>query len=173
MKIILILALVLGFFVSPLMAQEPSQTPSADDAEKQKVEREKNAYRLLDQVIDDAQTLRLIENRVRVQVTAADMLWEQNQGRARTLFTSAGESIAELGRSQAATATTTNRRNIELNGFGVPVPPNQQNFRTYQLRQELVLTAARHDAPLAYQLLAATKPPANAQPTDARGPRAQ
>ena len=49
-----------------------------------------------------------------------------------------------------------------------------QNMRVYQLRQELVLTAARHDAALAYQLLAATKPPANMQPTtDARGPRPQ
>ena len=172
MKIIPILALVLVFFVSPLMAQEqPSQTPSTEDAEKQKIEREKNAFRLLDQVIDDAQSLRLIENRVRVQINAADMLWEQNAGRARTLLTSAGESIAELQRSQAATAT--NRRNIDVNAFGSQIPPNQQNFRTYQLRQELVLTAARHDAQLAYQLLAATKPPANAQPADARGPRAQ
>ncbi len=172
MKIIPVLALVLVFFVSPLMAQEqPSQTPSTEDAEKQKVEREKNAYRLLDQVIDDAQSLRLIENRVRVQINAADMLWAQNAGRARTLLTSAGESIAELGRSQAAAAT--NRRNFEMDRFGVPIPPNQQNFRTFQLRQELVLTAARHDAQLAYQLLAATKAPATAQPADARGPRAQ
>jgi hypothetical protein len=47
-------------------------------------------------------------------------------------------------------------------------------MRMYQLRQELVMTAARHDAALAYQLLASTKPPANTQPTtDARGPRAQ
>ena len=36
-------------------------------------------------------------------------------------------------------------------------------MRNYQLRQELVLTAARHDAAFAYQLLAATKPPANLQ----------
>jgi tRNA A37 N6-isopentenylltransferase MiaA len=54
-----------------------------------------------------------------------------------------------------------------------PGPPGQQNFRTFQLRQELVLTAARHDAPLAYQLLAATRLPANLQTPDARGPRAQ
>src|SRR6185369_5111992 len=49
-----------------------------------------------------------------------------------------------------------------------------QNMRTYQLRQELVLTAARHDAALAYQLLASTKPPANTQPAaNARDPRPQ
>jgi len=39
-------------------------------------------------------------------------------------------------------------------------------MRSFQLRQELVLTAARHDAALAYQLLAVTKPPAPPQTTD-------
>ena len=173
MRRIFILALMLGLWVSPVLAQDqPTQQPSTEEVEKQKAEREKNAYRLLDQVIDDAQSLRLPENRVRIQINAADMLWQQNQGRARTLLTSAAESIAELGRQQAAAASNTNRRNQD-NNFMLMGPQGQQSIRTYQLRQELVLTAARHDAQLAYQLLAATRPPANTQPLDARGPRAQ
>src|SRR6185503_21377863 len=96
-----------------------------------------------------------------------------NQGRARSLFATAGEGVAELGRTQP----TNNRRNqgvIDGNGFAFQANIGPQNMRTYQLRQELVLTAARHDAALAYQLLAQTKPPANTQPTaDARGPRPQ
>jgi len=175
MKKLFFLPLIIVLFClseRPLVAQDqPTQQPSADEVEKQKVEREKNAYRLLDQVIDDAQSLRLVENRVRVQINAADMLWDQNQGRARTLLTSAAESIAELGRSQA---TASNNRRNQDNNFTMMGPQAQQNFRTYQLRQEVVLTAARHDAQLAYQLLAATKPPANTQPAaDGRGPRAQ
>jgi hypothetical protein len=74
-------------------------------------------------------------------------------------------------------ATNNNRRNqgvVDANGVvfqGNVGPPNMRNF---QLRQELVLTAARHDAALAYQLLASTKPPANTQPTaNARDPRVQ
>jgi len=149
----------------PLLAQEqkPTEKPSAEDLEKQKEEREKNAYRLLDQVLDEAQSLRLTENRVRVQLNAADMLWTRNQGRARSLFTMAAEGIAELGRNPQ---TTTNRRGNEGN-------PDR---RAMQLRQELVMSAARHDAQLAYQLLATTKPPTPiAQPTvvDARNPRPQ
>jgi hypothetical protein len=174
--IILTLTLVLFCFsASALIPQDqPAQPqPSTDDLDKQKAEREKNAYRLLDQVIDEAQSLRLAENRVRIQINAADMLWDQNQGRARSLFATAAEGIAELARTQP---TNNNRRNqgvVDTNGFALQGygPPN---LRTYQLRQELVLTAARHDAALAYQLLASTKLPANAQPTaDARGPRAQ
>jgi hypothetical protein len=165
------------FSAAPLIAQDqPAQTaqqPSTEELDKQKAEREKNAYRLLDQIVDEAQSLRLTENRVRIQITAADMLWDQNQGRARSLFASAAEGIAEVGRTQS---TNNNRRQVMPDGtsFQVFQGGGPQNMRTYQLRQELVLTAARHDAALAYQMLAATKPPANTQPTaDARGPRPQ
>lgn len=173
MKKIFVLTLALGLFCItewPVPAQEqPTEQASAEELEKQKAERERNAYRLLDQILDEAQSLRLTENRVRVQINGADMLWGQNQGRARSLFALAAESIAELGRTQA---TTSNRRSAPggNNFYQGNVGPT--NFRSFNLRQELVLSAARHDAALAYQLLAATKPPVGMQPTpDQRGPR--
>jgi hypothetical protein len=146
-KLLLILV-ILGVTFLPVLAQDQStQQPTAaedqEKADKEKAEREKNAYRLLEQVINEAQSLRLTENRVRVQITAADLLWDNNQGRARSLFTMAGEGVAELNRNQQ---NTNNRR-----GGGGP------GNRSVQLRTELVLAAARHDAQLAYQLLAATK----------------
>jgi len=151
-----IIAIILSAFISAT-AQDPApQQPTEDDKAKEKAALEKNAYRLLDQVIDEAQTLRLPENRVHIQISAADLIWDRNQTRARSLFTLASEAIVEMMRS---TPTPTNQR-----GF-----PNQ---RWFGLRQELVLTAARRDAQLAYQLLAATKsqsPPAS--PQDARNPR--
>ncbi len=182
MKKAIILTLTLALFcfsASPLLAQDQTtqqaqQQPSAEELEKQKAEREKNAYRLLEQVIDEAQSLRLVENRVRVQINAADMLWDQNQGRARSLFATAAEGVAELGRTQPTNNNRRNQSGIELNGIAFQGNIGPPNMRMYQLRQELVMTAARHDAALAYQLLASTKPPANTQPTtDARGPRAQ
>ena len=168
MNKLFILLLVLGATFSPVFAQlqpaqQPAQepTPTAEELEKEKAERQKNAYRLLDQVIDEAQSLRLPENRVRVQTTAADLLWDSNQGRARSLFSSAAESVAEIGRQQQ---TNTDRRG----------GPQNADRRAFQLRQDLVLTAARHDAQLAYQLLAITKPAALPPPaTDVRGPRPQ
>src|SRR6185369_8646965 len=165
--LIFTLALVLSCFSA--LAQDnpatPQPSPSTEDQEKEKAQREANAYRLLDQVIDEAQSLRLAENRVRIQINAADMLWDQNQARARSLFSTAAESVAELARTQVAS----------LNRRGTGASPNfaPPNLRSFQLRQELVLTAARHDATLAYQLLAATKTPAPVQVTDdVRGSRA-
>ena len=172
----LTLTLALFCFSEPVFAQDkPAEQPSAEELQKQKAEREKNAYRLLDQVIDEAQSLRLTENRVRVQISSADMLWDQNQGRARSLFTMAAEGVVELDRVQAAAAAKRIEAMQDGNGFTIqrPIPP-PQNFRSFQLRQELVLAAARHDAALAYQLLASTKPPATTQPAgDQRGPRPQ
>src|ERR1044072_8179207 len=103
MNKLLALTLALLFFSAlPVVAQDqPAQQPTTEEQEKQKAEREKNAYRLLDQVIDEAQSLRLTENRVRVQINAADLLWDQNQGRARSLFSMAAEGVAELGRGQS------------------------------------------------------------------------
>lgn len=164
MKRLLILTLALGLFSFSVLAQEQqptsAQTPSAEDQEKEKAEREKNAYRLLDQVIDEAQSLHLAENRIRIQIAAADMLWDQNQARARSLFSMAAESVAELARTQTSAIT---RRG---NGVAVPNAYGPQNLRSFQLRQQLVLTAASHDATLAYQLLASTKPPLQPQTTD-------
>ena len=176
MKKSLSLTLVLiTIFVAflPLHAQEPTaqqpaaQEPTAEDAAKQKAELEKNAYRLLDQVIDEIQSLRLPENRVRIQINTADLLWDRNQERARSLFQQASEGVSDFVRS-AATASPGNQRGGQ-----------QPDRRAFALRQELVLAAARHDAPLAYQLLAATKAPVAAptsnqnQASDPRNQRAQ
>jgi hypothetical protein len=163
MKRLFILTLACALFyatASPALTQEqPTQKPTEEELAKEKAEREKNAYRLLDQVIDEAQSLRLTENRVRVQINAADALWDKNQGRARSLFTMAADGLAELTRNPQ---TSGNRPNSGQN----------QDRRAFQLRQELVLAAAKHDAQLAYQLLAATKPAAPvAQTTNPVGPR--
>lgn len=160
------LLLVLGITFIPVFAQTqpaPQPSPTTEEQEKEKAERQKNAYRLLDQIVDETQSLRLPENRVRVQTTAADLLWDSNQARARSLFSMAAESVAEMGRQQQ------NNNNNRRGG------PQNADRRAFQLRQDLVLTAARHDAQLAYQLLAITKPAALPPPqvVDARGPRPQ
>ena len=162
MKKLFVLLMILGCTLAPVFAQEqPTEQPTSEEVEKAKAEREKNAYRLLDQVIDEAQSLRVAENRVRVQIVAGDLLWKNNPARARSLFAMAAEGVAELNRTPQ---NIDNRRER---------PQNNNNRRSFQLRQELVLAAARHDAQLAYQLLASTKPPVQTVVPDQRGPRFQ
>jgi hypothetical protein len=164
MRKIFALTLTVAFILAtalPTRAQDPApQQPTPEEIAKQKEVLEKNAYRLLDQVIDEAQSLRLPENRVRIQINAGDLLWDRNQARARSLFALASDGVVEMMRTSSPTG---NQRAFQ-----------NQDRRSFLLRQELVLAAARHDAPLAYQLLAATKSQTpQSQPADARNPRMQ
>jgi hypothetical protein len=139
--------IVFAFLCSAITtrAQEAATSPGVDSEKtpQEKADQEKKAFTLLEQIVNEAQLLRLPENRVNVQIDTADLLWENNQGRARTLFTNAGESIAEMMRNIDPSE--------ERRG------PNSSRTVS-QLRQKLVLTAARHEATLAYQLLSNTRP---------------
>ena len=137
--LILAMSAVLGFGQEPASPTATAQaTPDPEQLQEEKLKLERKATVLLDQVVTEAQGLKLPENRVRVQITAADMLWERSQARARGLFADAAASLGQM----TLDADRTDRAEIQtLN----------------QLRQELVLTAARHDAELAYQLLRSTQ----------------
>ena len=137
---------ILLFGATGASAQEVAPTPTADEQQQEKAEKQKRAFVLLEQVVDEAQLLRLPENRIRMQLGAAELLWQSNEGRARSLFSQAADGIAEMLRATNVDAGANERRNFN------------QSRTPIQLRQELVLTVARYDAPLAYQLLAATRP---------------
>ena len=123
-----------------LKAQEPAAQPTEstqtdEQKQKEKEAMEKKAAALLEQIVGEVQMLRLPENRIRVQIAAGDLLWQRNEARARSMFSLASDGVAEMMRN-----TDGNSRRWSA-----------------QLRQELVIAAAQHDAPLAYQLLAATR----------------
>jgi hypothetical protein len=144
------LLVVLGFVFVPAgvsfaqdeTAPQPAirrQQPVSSQQEEKKLKLESRAVALLEQVVTEAQAMKLSENRVRVQIAAGDMLWARDQARARGLFSDAGAAIAQMtwqtGRGDRDEAET-----------------------TALLRRELVLTAARHDADVAFQLLNSTRP---------------
>ena len=115
------------------------QAPDPQQQQEEKAKLERKAINLLEQIVTEAQALKLPENRIRVHVAAADMLWDRSQARARGLFADAGALLGQM----SLDADRTDREEIQtLN----------------QLRQDLVLTSARHDAELAYQLLRSTQP---------------
>ncbi len=131
-----------SLFASFTAAQEA--TPATPDAAKQQEEKAKleaKATALLEQIVSEAQGLKLPENRIRVQIVAGDLLWDRSAARARTFFTDAASILAN---------TMAQSDDSERREFGM----------LNALRRELVLSAARHDAELAYQLLRQTQPPA-------------
>jgi hypothetical protein len=118
-------------------------TPDAAKQQEEKAKLEAKASVMLEQIISEAQALKLPENRIRVQLVAGDLLWDRSAARARSLFTDAGAVLGQM----MLEADDSDRRDIGV---------------LLRLRQELVLNAARHDAELAYSLLRQTQPPATA-----------
>jgi len=118
-------------------------TPDAQQQEE-KLKLEAKATVLLDQIVTEAQGLKLPENRIRVQIAAGDMLWDRSAARARGLLVDAGAILSQM----MLDADRSDRNEVQtLN----------------QLRQDLILTAGRHDSELGYQLLRSTQQ----QPTTA------
>lgn len=111
------------------------------------------AYLLLEDVVAGTQTLKLPENRSRLEITAADLLWKRDEVRARSLFLEAADNVVELKRQTGRSIDQT----------------FEQHQSAAQLRQELVLTAAKHDPALAYQLFQRTRQQ-KAGPPDGRAP---
>jgi hypothetical protein len=139
-------ALILASAVSSRSQDATSQsataqaTPDTQQQQEEKLKLESKATVLLDQVVTEAQALKLPENRIRVQIAAGDMLWEHSAARARGLLVDAGAILSQM----MMDVDRTDRNDVQtLN----------------QLRQDLVLTAGRHDAELGYQLLRSTQQP--------------
>jgi hypothetical protein len=143
-----------GMIPGSLAQQTSGQPPSSDKQAEEKAALEAKAVVLLEQVVAESASLRLPENRIRLQIAAADLLWPHAEAQARGLFDLASAGIIEL---QTKTMGPDNRQNF--NGRQNFSPYNQNRGSAIQLRQELVMAVARHNAALAYQILNATQPP--------------
>jgi hypothetical protein len=142
---LLLLALLLHTHAPSSMAQTPAEAKAAADtaeAERVRVELERKALGLVEAALAEAQSLKLLENRVRAQVMAAKLFWPRDPKAARAAFKAAADSIAEL------------------NAAVDPEDPQLYNAAqtVAQLRVELVNAATPFDANLALEFLRATRP---------------
>lgn len=139
--LLIIFAIALGFAPASRANQDPVNQQQPDQQDKDKPTPEKKAVLLLDQVLGDAGALKLPENRIYIQISAGDLLWDRDESRARVLFGEAGSGIAEMIRRSESPNDQNPRRAANANRLAL------------ELRQELVLTVARHNGEFAYQLL--------------------
>ena len=142
--LILASALFVGAQDATSQSATAQPTPDAQQQQEEKLKLEAKAIVLLDQIVTEAEALKLPENRIRVQIAAGDMLWDRSAARARGLLVDAGAILSQM----MLDADRSDRNEVQtLN----------------QLRQDLILTAGRHDSELGYQLLRSTQQ----QPTTA------
>ena len=87
------LALLLICQPALALTQAQPQSQKEDKLQKEDKELEKKALALLDEVVGEGMSLKLVENRIHVLTTAADLFWKRNEERARALL-----AEAEAGR---------------------------------------------------------------------------
>lgn len=136
-KYLLLIALFLPTF--SVFAQT---TPGDADKEKAKLEIEKKAVTLLEQIVSDVALLKLSDNRALVLASAGDLLWKRDEKRARALFRQAADEIIAANNAPKDNVT----------------PDFMSVFNNPSPRKQILQTVAKYDAELALELLYNTRP---------------
>lgn len=136
----------------PVAAQTPAATqPAAKTEQQQKEEAQKKltaqAVELLEAVVKDSERLTLAQNRVYILTGVADLLWEYNEQEARAIFKNVMADLRVL-------LNTPPEEGTESRIY-------RQKIENAQLRQSVLFSLARHDARLARDFMAETRPPAS------------
>ena len=139
---ILLACLLLPLSVVVARAQESEAQKKEKEAE-QKEQLRKKAYVLVDEIAGGALSLKLPENRSFILAAAADLMWDSDENRARSLFWDAQNSL-NLLLPQPSSAGDNSKDKQHL---------QELYFSTMGLRQELLRRVARRDPQLALDML--------------------
>ncbi len=132
---------------SPLAQSPPSpQSPQTQkDGSSQKVDKEleNKALGLLNEVVGEAMSLKLVENRIYALTTAADLFWKRNEERARALL---AEAVNQFMAIEQKTEPE-DMRVVQTLGIRM------------ELRTQLLQTLAVRDSRMALDFLRASRLP--------------
>lgn len=156
-KALIAIYVLMLLFLSQAAAQTLPSQSSKEEEEKARAELERRVLILLEEVVSDAQMLKLVENRAIVQASAADLLWPRDEKRARAFFRDALTGIGD------AFGAADRKDSAQVYAYWMLV----------QLRHQLLRMVARRDPQLALDLLTATRPPLNEDGSQAFGMRDQ
>jgi hypothetical protein len=149
-------ATIVLFLVSSLLAQtapernriqqSPPQEPQrTEEEQKAAKELEKKALTLTDEMVAEAASLRLADNRVHILISASEILWGRNEERARALAReSMDQVLAQMREAKEKAAQE------EGQYFDSRYP---RRFNTPYLSQTVMNLLARRDAKLALEFL--------------------
>jgi len=134
----------------PANAQLTEKEKQEKEAEH-KQQLEKKAYGLVEEIASGALSLKLPENRVYLLAAAAELLWDHDQPRARSLFWDASNTLMLLVPPPRADDKTAK-----------PSPQNREEaqalyYALSALKQELLTRVARRDPQLALELLRSSR----------------
>jgi len=163
-----LMLIVIGGASVSLRAQADDKEKAEQEAAKQK-ELQKNALKLLDEVIGETGGLKLRENRAYVLGVAADVLWKYDEKRARSLFWEALGALNLQTYQEVSQPLTKEPDNNSVKSAPANGPTKEQleelnkYYARLNLRNDFLYKVARHDSQLALDMLRSTRlgPPPN------------
>ena len=136
---------LLSLSFSSLLFAQTSPTESKTEKENEQKKMEEQVLKMLDQAVGDAATLRLPQNRAMVYAIAGDLYWKFDEKHARELFRSSANDIMA--------ANVEAERDKKAND-----DPYANIFDFNDIRSQILPMIAKHDADLALEMLAQTRP---------------
>jgi hypothetical protein len=138
---------VILLFATISFAQDVS--PSESQSEKEKIQKdlEERVLKIIDQAVGDANYLKLPQNRATIYAIAGDLYWKFDEKRARDLFRNAANEIV-IGNTE---------KESEKKETDDPYAAVFE-YSGNDARNEVLPLVAKHDADLALELLAQTRP---------------
>src|SRR5215510_4155795 len=129
----------------PALAQTPAPPQSQKEDKPQKVDKEleKKALALLDEVVGEAMSLKLVENRIYALTAAADLFWKRNEDRARALLAEAVNQFMAIEQP----SEPEDMRAVQTMGIRM------------ELRTQLLQNLATRDSQMALDFLRASRLP--------------
>jgi hypothetical protein len=137
----------------PAMAQTPTPPQPQQEGKSQNEDKEleKKALALLDELVGEAMSLKLVENRIYVLTTAADLFWKHNEDRARALLAEAVNQFMVVNQPSPSQVSSQS----EPNGLRTL----QAMSARMELRTQLLQTLAAKDSRMALDFLRASRLP--------------
>lgn len=130
-----------------------SEKEKQQQEQEKKQELERKTYGLIDEIAGGALSLKLPENRSYVLASAAELLWDHNEPRARNLFWDA-LNVVNLMNSAAASSPDKDGKKLSAKEKEQRL---QEYYAVFGLRQELLRRVARRDPQLALDMLRSSR----------------
>lgn len=147
--------LIIGFLLAsaPALRAQLGEKEKREKEAEQKQQLERKTYALVDEIASGGLTLKLAENRFFILTAAADLLWDHDQPRARSLFwdvLNALTATAPSPRPDKKESRTAQEYSKDLTIY----------FEAHGHKQELLRRVSRRDPQLALDMLRSSRWPA-------------
>lgn len=151
--------MMISVMLAPSVAALQSKSKEPLDKTVQE-ETKKKALALVDEIIRESESLRVAENRIKIEASVADLLWNDKQKRARELMKRAMDEFLSIMANSAVSAPddVLTSAGLPFAGLGRLQDHGLEQFRA-SLRQQILDILARRDAKLARSFLRATSKP--------------